>query len=64
MKGSEEGLAFQALCDAIDRTMAPVGKLDQGSGHSNRARRAKPAADVFSRNAGLSKQVSEWFGWE
>ena len=55
IKSSDIGVKYQQFVDAVDRIMAPIVAIDHGAGHSNRARRAKPASAVFTQNAGLSK---------
>ena len=52
---SPAGRKFTEVVGAIDQAWAPVAKLDYGAGRSNRARRAKPAAQVLSQYAGLNK---------
>jgi len=55
---SEEGCLYTRVSNLLDRRLAPILKLDQGVGRSNRARRAKKAESVLTQNAGLSGYTS------
>mmetsp|Transcript_5762 Transcript_5762/g.8673 ORF Transcript_5762/g.8673 Transcript_5762/m.8673 type:complete len:680 (+) Transcript_5762:37-2076(+) len=64
IQGSDEGRLYNQVAGVLDRILAPVLALDHGAGRSNRAKRAKIASNVFTKNAGLSKASSNSGGGE
>ena len=48
------GVRYTKLANTLDRMLHPLMRLDHGQGKSNRARKAKPSSQAFSKHAGLN----------